>query len=335
MSIPDTFIDQYLTAMNAADDPTQPPAAMMELAQSILGEEGAHDTMNAITARLPESSSALGASWHAILLGASIENGRDPLKTVQPIFDTFLKWNRTLPDEPEDEEAMIEIDAATSQAVEMFGQSVVAHLSRIPNFEEVIDVPAARAELERTEYLSNGAMWVMQIFRQESGSLLVLHATEAFGAEITYAHVSNNFHLFTLLQGVLAEVGAPGSKKAKPRVLAAALEGCEASDAVGDEAWWHYGQPDVLEAGLEGMVFGEGAPSEISIIGDQRVLLLWPPVMQSRGWGGGFFSPRLESRPPDVHVERLLDESAILSWRSQLGLPPPEAPSGKARWKFW
>lgn len=338
--IPDNFIDHYFTTMNAVEDPTQQPTEMLELIQSIQGDEDAHETMNAISARLPESTSALGAAWHAVLLGASVEGGRDPLKTVKPVVETLLKWNRTLPDEPEDENELIEIDASTSEAIGMLGQATVAHLSRISNFEEVIDVPAARAELERTEYLANGPMWVMQVFRQQSGSLVVLHATQAFGAEVAFEHLANNFHLFTLLQGALAEVGAPGAKKPKARVIEAAKNGCKAGDAVRDEAWWHYsqhdGQPDQIEPSLAGMVFGEGELTEIGTVDGQPVLLLWPPVLKSRGWGGGFFSPLLEARPPNLQVTRVFDGAEVMRWRSKLGLGEPEPPdAGKSRWKFW
>lgn len=336
MPIPDHFIARYLDTLNRIEDPTSPPDDLMNMIREIQEDDEAHDTMNEITRRLPEATSPIGAAWHSVILGASIERGRDPAKTVKPIVETLLKWNRTLPDEPEDDDTLIEIDAPTSQAIDMLGQATVTHLSRLPDFETHIDVPSVRRELGRTEAMANGAMWVMQIFRQESGSVLVLHATQAFGAMVAFENVANNFHLFTLLQSALAEVAAPGAKRTKARVVQAAREGCSATDAVRDDAWWHYGQAAALEPAPESMVFGEGTPEEIDTVDGQKVILLWPPIMASRGWGGGFFGPILEARPPDVRIERVLEDKEVLAWRSKLGLPEPAAPTAdKPKWKFW
>jgi hypothetical protein len=88
------------------------------------------------------------------------------------------------------------------------------------------------------------------------------------------------------------------------------------------------------------MVFGEATPDSIETIGNQQVLLLWPNVLQSRGWDAGFFSPIIETRRPRVRLVKMMSPEEFHQWAEQLHLPEKVSPtaspqSEKPWWKPW
>jgi hypothetical protein len=87
-----------------------------------------------------------------------------------------------------------------------------------------------------------------------------------------------------------------------------------------DAAWWHYGQPSATTASLAASVWGEAGPDSISCVDGQQVLLLWPPLLQSRSWDAGFFSPILEASPPSVEILTVLSSTDVETWWLRLGL---------------
>ena len=76
------------------------------------------------------------------------------------------------------------------------------------------------------------------------------------------------------------------------------------------------------------MVFGEAGPESIVEIDGAQVLLLWPPIMQSRGWNAGFFGPLIVAAPPAVEVIEELAAEEVQRWRERLQLPEAK----KKRW---
>jgi hypothetical protein len=52
-----------------------------------------------------------------------------------------------------------------------------------------------------------------------------------------------------------------------------------------------------------------------------QVLLLWPPVLGSRTWDGGFFSPILFATLPKVNVIRTMFATEVETWWERLDLP--------------
>lgn len=277
--------------------------------------------------------SPTGAGYLAIWLGAGVENGQDPELTCGPIVETFLRWSRTVETAPEaeagedneaDDPEAPEPDEETISGLQLLGQALVAHLARAPKERRrLAQTPEIRGEFERIEHLSYGATWVMHLLRQCSGELVVLNAAHRKGAIVHYKNISNCFHLFTLLQGAVADI-MPDAQQPPEDVLAIARG--EASGAGHDHAWWHYGQGDCPKAEMGASIWGEGAPDSIARIDGVQVILLWPPLLGSRSWDSGFFSPVLEASLPSVEVARELSADELAAWRARLGLPDSLGP---------
>ena len=165
--------------------------------------------------------------------------------------------------------------------------------------------------------VSNGAIWILELLRQQTGELLVIHGEADKGYRIAYANIGRAFHFFTLLQHAL-EGRMPGAKQADARLITIA-KGEEHGDAH-DKAWWHYGQGDSPKPELSESVWGEGTMDEIERINDTRVMILWPPLME-RGWNSSFFTPILSLRLPDVRILAELPQNEVAVWKARLGLP--------------
>ena len=125
-------------------------------------------------------------------------------------------------------------------------------------------------------------------------------------------------HLFSLLQ---AAVGTrlPGGRQPDPKIAAVARGQTDDDDGY-DEAWWHYGDPRSKTPDLRESIWGEGLLTEIPIVNGSRVMLLWPPIMQSRTWGSGFFGPHLQALPANVVVEEELSPESAREWSQALGI---------------
>lgn len=282
---------------------------------------------------LPGVTAPAGAGLIGIWLGASVEGGRDPKISGPPVLATLLKWSQEVPEVPEDagEEEIEEADSDLVGGLEMLGQAAVAHLARDENLlTSLQEDREAHKVLSIAEDWSAGPMWVMEILRQQSGELIVLHGHEKVGFKVGYENLSNCFHFFTLLQGAL-ETRIPGGQSANGNAMAAA-RGEESGD-VSDGAWWHYGQPTSPEPDLGSTVFGEGGLDSIASVEGTQVIVLWPMIMESRTWGGGFFGPYLAARPPKVEILEQLKENEILEWRTLLGLR--DRPTKKPWWKVF
>jgi hypothetical protein len=241
------------------------------------------------------------------------------------VISSMIDWSRRVPDSPDDgptdQDAEIpEIDPDLVRCLEMLGQSAVAHLSRDTDLlGSLRSDDLAHRILEAAANWSAGPMWVMEVLRQRSGELIVLHGVEAKGYRVRYLNLSNCFHLFTLLQCAFGKNMMPGGKKPVVSTLAVALG--KGNEMVHDQAWWHYGQGTSPSPALASMVFGEATLDSIETIEGEQVLLLWPPILESRGWDGGFFSPLLAATPPSVRIVNELDLAEIEEWRERLKLP--------------
>ena len=312
-----TPAEAILSAANAATGSEFPPDLIDAInAIGDLPEEERFAAQASLIQSLPEITSPSGAGMLAVWLGAGVERGADPQPAIAPMLATLLRWSREVATDADGGGAGPDGDLDTG--MQMLGQGMVAHLSRAP--EQIAEIQKRAevvTELERAEPHSVGVTWVLELLRQQSGELVVLHATERAGFRLAYHNLSNCFHLFTLIQGALAGK-MPGSRKASEETLAVARG--ELDQAASDDAWWHFGQADVPSADLSGMIFGEAGPDSIASIDGQQVLLLWPPVMGSRGWDGGFFGPILHARPPKVALLSPLAGPEVARWYTRLGL---------------
>jgi len=296
-----------------------------------------------IAEALPTVKSPGGAGFLALWVGAVVEGGVDPEASVEYVQEALFGWLRSLPEPPEDDEEEASpssrLPADQLGGIEMLETSLVAHLSRCePALLAFRKNDEARELVVRACDWEAGGAYLREILNQCSGNLVILHGSEARGCVVRYRNLSNCFHLFTLLQGAL-EGKMPGSRKASRETLEIA-RGEESGD-VSDAAWWHYGQPSLPEANLRALVYGEGSPKSIESVDDVQVLLVWPPIMQSRSWTAGFFYPKLQVAPPEVTVERELLPEEVTDWRNRLGLSrtstpePAQESSKKPWWKFF
>ena len=286
-----------------------------------------------IASRLQYLQSPIGVGFLSVWLGAAVESGLDPNQTAGPLLEVFLQWTRTIRTLPEgsgDADADPPADANTLMGLERMGQGLVAHLSRAPEFSARLsrNEPVI-LELERVSHISIGALWVLELLRKRSGTLVVIHGSEPRGFHLAYEHLSNCFHLFTLMQGALAGK-MPGARHAAAEVLAVAMG--ESTGEVSDTAWWHYGiwthpQPDLMAS-----VWGEADPAKIPALDGQQAVILWPLVIGSRSWDSGFFGPILMAMPPRVTVTHEMSVSEVAEWRSRLKMP---ALREKPWWRFW
>jgi hypothetical protein len=306
-------------------------AILLEIDDAVSGAgvEVFRRACDAVALTVAETSSPTAAGLLAVWIGASVEDGADPEATCEPILETFLKWSQTLETPPEDDEGedeggedeesvVPEPDAETVLGLQFLGQALVAHLARAPDKRRwAAETPEIFDEFERIDFLSVGASWVLHLLKQRSGDLLVFDVIQEKGFLVRYENLTNCFHLFTLLQGALAGLAA-GAETPDERVLDIA-RGAEFGDGH-DHAWWHFGQGDVPTAKIGASVWGEAGPEEIACVDGMQALLLWPPILESRSWDAGFFSPILYASMPSVTLTKELSPAENHAWRARLGL---------------
>jgi hypothetical protein len=211
-------------------------------------------------------------------------------------------------------------DEETIAGLQLLGQALVAHLARSPQLRRwLAETDGIHSELSRVEPYSIGAVWVLELLRQRSGKIVVLNVRHRIGAVVRYNNIATCFHLFTLLQGALAEV-MPDARKASGHLLDIARGKTQGTG--NDTAWWHYGPAGATSPNLAASVWGEAGPDSISSVNGQQVLLLWPPLLQSRTWDTGFFSPILEASLPDVEVLEVMSSTDVDALWLRLGLDP-------------
>jgi hypothetical protein len=311
--------DDLVRALNAlADTPPQQGEAIRALVANALAGV----------------TSPVGAGFLSVWLGASVENGATPEPTCRPIIDTFMKWSRTVETISDDCDAETELtdqpDAETIDGLQLLGQALIAHVTRLPTIREWMrDTDEIRNEFDRIADISIGGAWVAQLLAQCSGQLLVLNTSEKMGVLVRYANISNCFHLFTLLQAALARA-MPNLRAIDPRLYEIACG--RQQGACRDEALWHYGQPTMPGAALPATVWGEMPPSSIARIDGQQILLLWPPVIAERSWDSGFFSPILQNSLPEVELLRSLSNDEVDTWWTRLGLPASRRSARRSWW---
>ena len=320
--VPDDFDRNFSAILSAAAQQRglQPGSELIKAMRASVPLSD--DNAARIAGVLHEIEAPCGAGILAVWLGARVESGGDPALTCRPILEAFLTWSRKIESSPEEGGEAAEDpdpDQDVAEGLQLLGQALVAHLSRSPEeLSRIAQSPQIKSEIERVEYASAGAMWLMHLLRQQSGELVVLGVAERRGAVVRYENISNCFHLFTLLQSALAPL-FPGGESPSEELLAVARGESQAD--VSDRARWHYGQPTSPSAELGAWIWGEGAPDQIASIEGSRVLLLWPPILESRSWDGGFFGPVLYAKPPRVEVVEPLADAEIDRWWERLGLP--------------
>lgn len=281
------------------------------------------DSDPAILRSAAEALAALpsaAAGWVALVLGSAAESGKDPALTVPPLLRLLRSWftrlpvpeEESLPEPTPEQQALIE-------ALRPVCQSLVAHLARMPaERQKLVQDLEFLERLADLESYSHGPGWLREALLRSSGTLIVLHPPTGVGCRLRYENVATNFHLISLLQTAIG-TRIPGGREPDPKIAAAARG--QTNDDVDDEAWWHYGDPRSKTPELRASISGEGLVTEIPVINGARVMLLWPPIIESRSWDRGFFGPHLQALPANVILEENLSPGASRAWFEALDIP--------------
>ncbi len=306
------------------------PALVAEI--NALEEDLLPEAYSTLAERLIEVENPVGAGYLAIFLGAQVEGGSDPLSSGWHLLMAMMKWTRTIITDDESDAASAP-DEDLLFGLEHFGRGVVAHFTRSPELHDrLVADESIQQEIFRLEHLSNGCMWLAQILRQTSGEITMLHVASRRGVRVKYENLSNAFHFFTIFQSRIGEV-IPGAQAAPDHVISAALGESENQNGQIDCASWHYGQATSPTAELMASVWGEGSLEEVAEIDGEKVILLWPKIMENRTWDSGFFGPIIHSALPNVEILKVLEKREVEEWFERLGTHVRTAK--KPFWKFW
>jgi len=301
----------------------EPVQALRQCSGTFLQRVDADPTILQPAAESLQTLPPAGAGWVALVLGTAVERGADPAWAMPALVRCLRSWLPQLPEESEDEEDDPDPtpeQAELFKALQPFCQGLVAHLARMPAERQRLSEDTEL--LERLTTLSGFSHshplgWVLESLQRKSGPLIVLHPQTGAGLKLRYENIAHNFHLFSLLQ-VAVGTRLLGGQQPDPKIAAVARG--QASDDIYDHAWWHYGDPRSKTPKIGASIWGEGLVTEIPIINDSRVILLWPPILGSRSWNDGFFGPHLEAMPANVVVEEELSSESAQEWLKTLGV---------------
>lgn len=278
----------------------------------------------ALRTRLLQSIAKLpphGAAWIALIFGVLVEQGLDAGEALPAVERHLRKVLERLPVlDPDQEDVHLDDEQQLlAEANDMLCQALVALLAAAPDHHQRLAADGDLcAALDMAAEYSNGPVWLASLLRRRSGELVVLHPPTRKAYRLAYRHVECCFHLFSLIQATLGSRLPGGRKPAK--ALAAAARGAYHTEALHDEAWWHYGDPAVPEPGLIGMVPGEASVDALRTIDGTRLLLLFPPLLGSRTWDSGFFGPSLMAAPPSMTIQAELAPAEVDTWMDRLNL---------------
>lgn len=353
--------------IDAANEQTErePEFALREALNAVAEHEHGSSIRALIIAELPKVMAPAGAGFLAVWFGASVENGADPDLSLPALWETFVRWcgelekaylaheqqkplsasqpasSADLDDDDDDEfgddESDFEISDELATGLEYLGQALVAHLA---HSEQARLELAAQADvhdlLERASGFAVGPVWVLELLRRCSGSVLVFHVESRTGFRVRYHNLGNCFHLFTLLQCALSKL-LPKCRKPNNEMLRVAAGEFPVEGT--DEAWWHYGSGRSTRPEMADSVWGEASPASIPEVRGEAVILLWPPILKGRSWDSGFFGPPLHAAPASLTIQETLSEEVVQEWWKILNLDStPDVSAQKSDrpwWKFW
>ena len=257
-----------------------------------------------------------GTAWLAVAIGAAVEDGANAELSARPLVERILSWLPQLPAESGSTPTPAQVELL--DAFKPLARSAVAHLARTAHLRSTLAQDLELLDrLAVLEEYSAGAAWIREMLLRSSGSLILLHPPSGRGFRVQYTNVATCFHLFSLLQTAIGEQ-IPGGRKPDSRIAEVARG--RAHQQVSDEAWWHYGDPHSNVAALTASVWGEALVREIPVIDGERVILLWPPILVSRGWDSSFFGPQLDALAPDAVVQSELSTADCTTWFAKLGI---------------
>jgi hypothetical protein len=297
----------------------EPIGAMLSAMRAFLSAATSNDSLAREAATALSTQDRGSAAWVAVALGTLVERGASAGLSGPAVLDELKSWLPDLPTPGPEEGALPDPTPEQASLLAQFQylcQSAVTHLARLPAERQAMGQDAPLVErLEALGVYSHGAWWVREALLKTSGTLVLLHPPSGTGLRLRFANVSNCFHLFSLLQTAVG-TRIPGGRIASDNIEEV------------NEAWWHYGNATSPKADLKASIWGEGLVREIPCVNGEQVILLWPPILESRKWDAGFLAPHLEAMPADAGVERMLTPDECNTWLDALRI-------GRKRKRWW
>lgn len=289
----------------------------------------------------------------SVAAGALVEAGADPapgLPAVQAgltacvtksvlLLQRYREAVPTQGDDPPGEEAILprmdplepELTRAW-RALELFGRSGVAFLSRVP--EARVAYRGQSGVLEQLGALAGSHEWAewlrKLLLAPHRESLLVLHPTLRRGYRVEVSGVADNFQLHTLLAAALIGPAGDGwlpGQPPSPEAVAEARGEPTAGEVVAQGTfnlvnWFGLSGDGTLSDALSctgAWIWNEGLPADIATFEDQRVILLTDPAY-TRTW---MAAPLFSALKPDVRVTEHLSEEQVQSWLARMAAQLP------------
>ncbi|MDH6131525.1 hypothetical protein P3T37_000894 [Kitasatospora sp. MAA4] len=345
--------------MITADNPQAPSltAAVADLEQAVAARDGArteeafgavwHALQHApadegarvgpqLAALVPDFPATAPRAMLALMAGACVERGADPLACAEPILtgvreavadalEFARRWQSTGEDDlPEADDAIIDepllsrLSGTRAEALRLALAWTSIDQWQPPALAVLCRSPQARREL--TEQL---AEWVDQLWSLERHDLkclayaleilddeplVVLHRPSGAGFELRIGGIGDNFQLHTLLAHVLIGGGhLPGEAPAAEAVgLALDQKFDPAADFGGLVAYGAFN----LAAPDGEWIWNEGKPSDIPVVENRRLLVLDQQPYE-RSWNVGRFFPMLEG---SISLTRVLSAEEAQAW---------------------
>jgi hypothetical protein len=310
-----------------------PSGGLLRATRAFLtGAADDHDLLGEAAAALPGLEPG-AAAWIAVACGTVVEQGAPAEYTGPAVIDLLMSWLPEFPQFADSDERPPEPTPEQAALFTLFRflcQSAVSHLARLPSHRRNLaqDQPLID-RLGDLQCYSHGAVWVREALLKSSGALVVLHPPSGVGLRANYSNVANCFHLFSLLQTAVGN-RMPGGRE--PSEAVGRVARGKSTEVVSDEAWWHYGHARSMKPELTASIWGEGTTQQLPVFDGVQVLLLWPPILQSRTWDGNFLGPHLDAMPADLVVEKELTPEESRAWLARVGLDPAQR---KRWWRFW
>lgn len=323
----DTFIGavtEFEVSVRARDGERSERA--FALMQQMFGSAGDDEFRQAA----PRLAAVLGEvpagprSVAAVIVGACVERGADPLPCAPAVFavvrDAFesaavfcerwvLDGDGELPDPGQNEltDEIIDLsgfDAAIAWwTLQQFQMAALALLNSREVRQQIDGKGDLLALVERADDATEGAFkglsYALRVLDDEP--LIVLHRETRTGYALRITGIGDNFQLHTLLAGALIDgLYVPGEGPSAEAV--AVCRGAEGQAPTTGS--FNLVAPD------GGWVWNEGTPSDIPLVDGVRLLVLDPPPYE-RGWPAGRYFPNM---PGDLVLERVLGAQESAGW---------------------
>jgi hypothetical protein len=326
---------RVITPAELSADPADvfgpPIGTMLHYAQT-LGSRAELNALLAEVAPLIRADEPFRGSVIAISCGTLVEMGGDPaivaphlFATLPRHFDLARKLRAQIEQtNNEDEDAIFADDPDGLQATKGLTYLLLptmAVLCRAMEFrQQARAIPEIVAGVQALRDVNREADFVAQVLDYTDGlELLVLAPQEHKGFRIALEAVNDNFHLFTLLQGVLIGEGHLDGEPPDPEVVGLATGEIPHQGVRMDHARWHF--YNWAGVGVDGSfaatdfrtwIPGDAQPPEIPDFEGERIVVIGPKVLGARSWDSNCFANIHDAVRSGVRITEVLTPEQVL-----------------------